>query len=254
VNDTQIKMAAMIAQNELLQDQLLALQESSMSLPIFAEDIVREVQQHPAEAFPINVGYRQGEVIMEEDKPMPTRGGGAGLERQAQAQDGNSDCNGDDISYVMVDTPDTGLPAKPPTEKAMEVEAICHFLLPHGSGISPEVWPLFYPHVSSLKEPSVFTANSLSTSDVDDTSNMCNQNDCQESKILATTSLAILPPGEVYVPFPHGSGKMLESTTLVPGICWSVIQFIPHQGLTPGLRSRYYALFGSQGQGLSSIS
>ena len=76
-----------------------------MPPPMLAEDITREKQQHPAEAFPINVGDRQGEVNMEEDIPMPTRSCGAGIKVQAQAQDGNPDCNGDDILYGMVDIP-----------------------------------------------------------------------------------------------------------------------------------------------------
>jgi hypothetical protein len=34
-----------------------------------------------------------------------------------------------------------------------------------------------------------------------------NQDDRQESKLLVTASLDVLPPGEVYVPFPSGSGN-----------------------------------------------
>jgi hypothetical protein len=92
LNDAQVKMAAMIAQNKLLQDQLYALQGSSVPPPKMTEDIAQEVQQHPAEAFPINVGDRQGFVNMKEDEPMPIHGSRAGLKLQAQAQDGNPDC------------------------------------------------------------------------------------------------------------------------------------------------------------------
>jgi hypothetical protein len=43
LNDTQVKMAAMIAQNKLLQDQLLVLQRSSEPPLMLAEDIAQEV-------------------------------------------------------------------------------------------------------------------------------------------------------------------------------------------------------------------
>jgi hypothetical protein len=99
LNDTQVKMTAMIAQNKLLQDQLLALQGSSMPHPMLAENIVWEVQQRPADVSLINTGGRQGGVNMEEDEPIPICSGGDELKFQAQAHDGNPDCNGDDVSY-----------------------------------------------------------------------------------------------------------------------------------------------------------
>jgi hypothetical protein len=122
-------------------------------------------------------------------------------------QNGNPDSNGDVISYGKVDTFNTSLLAKPPLEDAMKVEAICCPLLPQGSGISPEVWSPFYPYDPSLRESSFFTSNSLPTSDEDGGSLWHNQDIRQDSKILATTPLAVLPPGEVYVPFPPGTGK-----------------------------------------------
>ncbi len=66
----------------------------------------------------------------------------------------------------------------------------------------------------SLREPSVPTTNSLSSPDVDHTSFLCNWDDCQESNVQATISLAVLavlPPGEMYVPFPPWLGENSSS-------------------------------------------
>jgi hypothetical protein len=60
------------------------------SVPMLTEGIAREVQQHPAEAFLINFGNKQGEVNMEDDKLMPICGDGDGLELQAQATEWQS--------------------------------------------------------------------------------------------------------------------------------------------------------------------
>jgi hypothetical protein len=89
---------------------------------------------------------------------------------------------------------------------------------------------------------------------VEDISVPCKQDDSQESKLLKSTSLDALPLGEVYVCFPPGSGKTLTLIICVPGGYWSVIKFIPYQVLTLRPRNRFCAPFGSQGQGLSSMS
>jgi hypothetical protein len=170
---------------------------------------------------------------MEKDKPISICGGGDELELQAQAYDGNPDYNGDDIPYGTGSTPGMDLPAEPPTEETMDDEAIHRLPLLQGSGTSPEFGLSFTLMFFSLREPSVPTIKSLSSPDVDHTFFLCNQVNCQESKVLSIVSLAILPRGDVYVPFPPGSGKNASSYYSCPGCILEHDPIYPTPGFDP---------------------
>jgi hypothetical protein len=68
---------------------------------------------------------------------------------------------------------------------------------------------------------------------VEDISVPCKRDDSQESKSLESTSPEALPPEEVYVPFPPGSGKSTIMCYLCPGQMLERDQVHPIPGFDP---------------------
>ncbi len=60
-----------------------------------------------------------------------------------------------------------------------------------------------------------------------------NQDISQEARILTTASLAVLPPGEVYVPFPPGTGRNAGSYYSCPGWMLEHDPIYPTPGFDP---------------------
>jgi hypothetical protein len=90
------------------------------------------------------------------------------------------------------------------------------------------------------------TCNWSNISYVDDTPVPCRQDIIQQSPPPVQTSPDILPPEEVYVPFPPSSGRRSNTYFLCPGWMSEQDQFTPSQGLIPRPRTSRFVPFGGQ--------
>jgi hypothetical protein len=97
------------------------------------------------------------------------------------------------------------------------------------------------------------TCDWSSISCVDDTPISCRQDAIQQLAPPANTSPDILPPGEVYVPFPPSLRRSSNTYNLCPGWMSGKIRFTPSQSLILQPRNSRFVPFGGQQQRHSKL-